>query len=192
MPAMFRTLLVTGIAVAVLGVGSSSAWAVTVQNNGVPCDDPLGGGPAGSGSPFTGGCDISLHASNVTVIAGGQTLDCQMDMIDALGQRRRRPRHQQRRHIRGLKLQMRADGAVPGSGAAVAGQHRRNPGRVYGDDRLVRGLVPQDVLRANDGRMAQRIRQHSTADRVRERARWSVRMDDRRDLDISPPTLSIS
>jgi hypothetical protein len=41
------------------------------------------GGPAGSGSPFTGGCDFSAHADSLIWSAGGQTLDCSADLDDA-------------------------------------------------------------------------------------------------------------
>jgi hypothetical protein len=77
-----RTLVVAAMAVAVLGVGAASASAVTVQNSGVTCGS-LSGGPAGSGNPFTGGCDVTAHSDHSILSAGGQTLDCEVDITDA-------------------------------------------------------------------------------------------------------------
>jgi hypothetical protein len=78
-----RTLVIAGMAIAVLGVGAASASAVTVQDNGITCGDPLGGGPAGSGNPFTGGCAVTAHSNSSVLVAGGQTLDCVVDITDA-------------------------------------------------------------------------------------------------------------
>jgi hypothetical protein len=82
MRATFRTLMVAAMAVAVLGVGAASASAVTIQNSGVTCGS-LSGGPAGSGNPFTGGCDVTAHSNSSVLTAGGQVLDCQVDITDA-------------------------------------------------------------------------------------------------------------
>jgi hypothetical protein len=71
------------MAIAVLGVGAASASAVTVQDNGITCGDPLGGGPAGSGNPFTGGCAVTAHSNSSVLVAGSQTLDCVVDITDA-------------------------------------------------------------------------------------------------------------
>jgi hypothetical protein len=83
MRATLRTLVVAAMAVAVLGVGAASASAVTVQNSGVTCGS-LSGGPAGSGNPFTGGCDVTAHSNSSILTAPDMTqLDCQVDITDA-------------------------------------------------------------------------------------------------------------
>jgi hypothetical protein len=78
-----RTLVIAGMAIAVLGVGAASASAVTIQNNGVTCGS-LSGGPAGSGNPFTGGCDVTAHSdSSILTSPDMDVLDCQVDITDA-------------------------------------------------------------------------------------------------------------
>jgi len=83
MRAALRILLAATIAIAALGVTAAAASAVVVQDNGITCGDPLGGGPAGSGNPFTGGCDVTAHSDSSILTASGQTLDCVVDILDA-------------------------------------------------------------------------------------------------------------
>jgi hypothetical protein len=83
MRATLRTLVIAATAIALLGVGAASASAVTIQNNGVTCGS-LSGGPAGSGNPFTGGCDVTAHSdSSILTVPGQPPLDCAVDITDA-------------------------------------------------------------------------------------------------------------
>lgn len=73
-----RVLVLAALAMGVMAIGSASASAVTVTDNGVNC------GAFTSTSPtFEGGCEVTAVSENSVLTVGENALNCGVDIGDA-------------------------------------------------------------------------------------------------------------